>query len=127
MHDYMKYWRIVRYYYMAKYKISESTLELLLYLYSEKYFTESSMYIFAQTLVWDKARMSKLKKDGWIEIHRPHNINSATIWKVTFKTKSLSHLCTTSLRVVLYLRTISLIHCSKRQRASRTRPTRTLF
>ena len=89
MHDYMKYWRIVRYYYMTKHKISESTLELLLYLYSEKYFTESSMYIFAQTLVWDKARMSKLKKDGWIEMHRPHNTNSATIWKVTFKTKKL--------------------------------------
>lgn len=89
MNDYMKYWRIIRYYYMTQYKITEATLDLLLYMYSEKYFTEKDLYIFLQTFSWDKSRLYKLKKDGWIDLHRKKNINSPAIWKVTFKTKKL--------------------------------------
>ena len=35
--DYLKYWRVVRYYIRAKYKISTADLDILLFLYSEEY------------------------------------------------------------------------------------------
>jgi hypothetical protein len=74
---------------MTRYNITESTLELLLYLYSEKYFVENDLYIFLQTFSWDKKRLTRLKSDGWIDIHRRKNAYNPTIWKVTFKTKKL--------------------------------------
>lgn len=85
----MRYWRIIRYYYLKKYDISESDLDLLLYLYSEKYFKESDINIFSQTFKWDRYRLTKLKSKGFLDIHSHPHSNSPTIWKVTFKTKKL--------------------------------------
>ena len=36
--DYLKYWRVVRYIIKIKYGISTGELDMLLFLYSEKYF-----------------------------------------------------------------------------------------
>lgn len=89
MNDFMKYWRIIRYYYLKKYQITELELDLLLYFYSVKYFTESDCYIFLQTFKWDKNRLSKLKQKGFLEIHKNANAYSSTIWKLSFKGKKL--------------------------------------
>lgn len=35
--DYLKYWKVIRYFIKAKYKISTGELDMLLFLYSEKY------------------------------------------------------------------------------------------
>jgi len=89
MNDFMKYWRIIRYYYTQKYEITDRDLDLLLYLYSEKYFTKNDCYLFLQTLPWDKYRFTKLRNKGFIDIHAPANKHRSTIWKMTFKGKKL--------------------------------------
>lgn len=89
MNDFMKYWRIIRYYYLKKYQISESELDLLLYFYSVKYFTENDCYIFLQTFKWDRGKLTRLRQKGFIDIHKNAHANSATIWKMTFKGKKL--------------------------------------
>ena len=44
--DYLKYWRVVRYFIKAKYKLTQEDLDMLLFLYSEKYFDKSKFKEF---------------------------------------------------------------------------------
>ena len=64
--DYLKYWRVVRYYVKAKYKLSISNLEMLLFLYSEKYFGKPDFDEYAQIMSWDPKRFQSLVTQGWI-------------------------------------------------------------
>lgn len=68
--DYLKYWRIVRYYMKMKHGLTQTEIEVLLFLYSEKYFDKKKFYEFNTLLPWDKDRFEKLKKNGWIEVFR---------------------------------------------------------
>ena len=36
--DYLKYWKVIRQYVKVKYELTQSDLDMLLFLYSEKYF-----------------------------------------------------------------------------------------
>ena len=36
--DYLKFWRVIRYYVKAKHQISQADLDIILFLYSEGYF-----------------------------------------------------------------------------------------
>jgi hypothetical protein len=38
--DYLKYWRVIRYYIKNKYGLTQADLDILLFLYSEQYFTK---------------------------------------------------------------------------------------
>tara|TARA_B100000214_G_scaffold257319_1_gene189697 strand:- start:8467 stop:8919 length:453 start_codon:yes stop_codon:yes gene_type:complete len=71
--DYLKYWRVIRYFVMRKYKVNTQELDMLLFLYSEEYFNVDKFQEFNSLLGWNKNRFNKLKKDGWIEVIRPHN------------------------------------------------------
>ena len=42
--DYLKYWRVIRYFVKAKYGLSTADLEVLLFLYSEKYFGKGKSF-----------------------------------------------------------------------------------
>ena len=64
--DYLKYWRVVRYYVKAKYKLSISNLEMLLFLYSEKYFGKRDFDEYAEIMSWDPKRFQGLVTQGWI-------------------------------------------------------------
>ena len=66
-YDFLKYWRIIRYYFRVKYDLSQEDLDMLLF------------------LTWDRNRINRLKNKGWIEIFRRHNKNSATIYQLTYK------------------------------------------
>ena len=37
-HNYLKYWRIIRYWVKAKYNLTTPDIEMILFLYSEDYF-----------------------------------------------------------------------------------------
>ena len=40
MHNYLKYWRVVRYFIKAKYGLTQADLDMLLFLESEKFFSK---------------------------------------------------------------------------------------
>jgi hypothetical protein len=71
--DYLKYWRVIRYFIKAKYDLTTADLDMLLFLKSEPKFSKDKFDEFDELLSWDKNRFEKLKQEGWIEVFRVGN------------------------------------------------------
>ena len=88
--DYMKYWRVIRYFVKRKYQLNTAELDMLFFLYSEEYFTIDTFKEFNELLGWNKNRFTKLKKEGWIEVvsnARPGKVKS--LYGITYKTSHM--------------------------------------
>ena len=85
--DYLKYWRVVRYFIKAKYKLTQEDLDMLLFLYSEKYFDKSKFKEFNNLLGWNKNRFEKLRQQQWIEVFRKGTRSRRAIYALSYKTK----------------------------------------
>jgi hypothetical protein len=85
--DFMKYWRVIRYYVKAKYGITTADLDVLLFLYSEGYFNKQKFTEFNQVISWDKERFARLLRDGWISVFRTRRKNQTTLYEISFKGK----------------------------------------
>ena len=83
--DYLKYWRVVRYFVKSKYKISTGELDMLLFLYSEKYFGKDKFKEFDELLSWNVNRFDQLLKRGWIEVFRKRVGKNKTLYSLSFK------------------------------------------
>ena len=86
-HDFLKYWRVVRYYIKAKYGLSTPDLEMLLFLYSEDIFSKAKFEEFDNLLSWDEDRFDRLLRDGWIEVFRRRRKKYKTLYGLSFKTQ----------------------------------------
>ncbi|MGI9555933.1 MAG: hypothetical protein ACR2M9_03650 [Cyanophyceae cyanobacterium] len=84
--DYLKYWRVIRYYIKAKYGLTQADLDVLLFLYSEKYFSKDKFEEFDELLSWDVNRFDKLLRDGWIEVFRKRLRNIKALYQLSYKT-----------------------------------------
>lgn len=71
-YDFMKNFRIVKYWALKRYNISSSELEMLLHLYSYDLFTRADFQHFEGLLSWDKDRWREMQKKGWIVVWRDH-------------------------------------------------------
>jgi len=87
--DYLKYWRVIRYYTQRKYNLKTAELDMLLFLRSERYFTKQKFKEFNTLLSWDDKRFYKLMKEGWIERFSWKKKRHTTIYKVTNKSQSM--------------------------------------
>ena len=83
--DYLKYWKVIRQYYKVKYKITQSDLDMLLFLHSEKYFTRDRFDEFARILSWDRLRFDRLLKVGWLVIFRSKTGRTKTVYSLSEK------------------------------------------
>lgn len=83
--DYLKYWRVIRYFIKAKYKISQADLDILLFLYSEKYFDKDRFDDFGELLPWENGRFDRLRKEGWIDVFRPRRGRHKAMYQVSYK------------------------------------------
>ena len=72
-HDYMKYWRVIRYWAKAKYKIGTPDIDMLFFLYSEQIFNKTKFKEFEECMSWDEPRFHRLLKEGWIHIYKKLN------------------------------------------------------
>lgn len=92
--DYLKYWKVIRTYFKVRYKLRQADLDMLLFLYSEKYFNATTFQKYEDIFVWDKTRFTRLKKDGWIELFsskqpgRPA-MRSVAIYSLSYKAKRM--------------------------------------
>jgi hypothetical protein len=68
--DFLKYWRPIRQYMKVKYGVCQADLDMLLFLYTEPYFTRDKFDEFNALLPWDKQRFEKLRENGWIESYK---------------------------------------------------------
>ena len=64
--DYLKFWRVIRYYMKSKHNLSQADLDVILFLYSEGYFGQADFDKFAELVSWEVGRFKRLQKDGWI-------------------------------------------------------------
>jgi hypothetical protein len=87
--DYLKYWRVIRQYVKARYELSQSDLDMLLFLYSEGYFGKDKFKEFAQLVSWDVQRFDRLLRDGWIENFRQRKQGVKGIYCLSFKAKRM--------------------------------------
>jgi len=87
--DYMKYWRVIRYFILAKYKVSTSDLDVLMFLYSEMYFGKEQFNDYDELMSWDVNRFNRLVKEGWISVFRPKTKKSKTLYEVSYKGKRM--------------------------------------
>lgn len=83
--DYLKYWRVIRYFVKAKYGIGTAELDMLLFLYSEKYFSKDKFDEFDELLSWDVNRFDKLLRDGWITVFRKRSGKTKALYEVSYK------------------------------------------
>tara|TARA_R110000803_G_scaffold76747_2_gene141471 strand:+ start:29788 stop:30219 length:432 start_codon:yes stop_codon:yes gene_type:complete len=84
--DYLKYWRVIRYFIKSKYGLTQADLDILLFLYSEKYFSKDRFDEFDELLSWDINRFDKLLRDNWIEVFRKGAKNKRGIYQLSYKT-----------------------------------------
>jgi len=84
-HDYLKYWRVIRQFAKIKYELSQSDLDMLFFLYSEKYFDKDKFAEFDSLLGWDKNRFESLRTRGWIEVFRQRMGHRKAVYQLSVK------------------------------------------
>ena len=62
--DYMKYWRVIRYFVKRKYGINTEELDMLFFLYSEEYFNVDKFKEFNSLLGWNKKDLKNYARRG---------------------------------------------------------------
>ena len=87
--DCLKYWRVIRQYVKVKYSLSQSDLDMILFLYSEQYFGKDKFREFAEIVSWDSQRFERLRRDGWIENFRPRKGGVKGLYALSFKAKRM--------------------------------------
>ena len=85
--DYLKYWRVIRYFIKAKYGLNQADLDMLLFLHSEDIFSKDKFKKFDNMLGWDVSRFERLRKDGWIEIFRNRMGRRKALYQLSYKTQ----------------------------------------
>lgn len=90
--DYLKYWRVIRQYVKIKYNLTQCELDVLLFLYSEKYFGKDKFDDYEKLLSWDMNRFHKLKREGWIVKFRNRVGNRKALYQLTIKTTRMIQL-----------------------------------
>jgi len=71
-HNFLKYWRVIRYWAKRKYNITTEEIEMLLYLYDQPLFTRTEFIRFEGLLAWDKTRLNLFVEKGLIVVWREH-------------------------------------------------------
>ena len=89
MLDYLKYWRVIRYFIKSKYGLSQAELEMLLFLRSEKYFSKDSFDEYNELISWDKNRFEKLRSEGWIDVFRKKEANRRVVYQLSYKAQRM--------------------------------------
>tara|TARA_Y100000361_G_C11093902_1_gene307973 strand:+ start:449 stop:883 length:435 start_codon:yes stop_codon:yes gene_type:complete len=85
--NYLKYWRVIRYFIKAKYKLSQAELDVLLFLHDEKYFSKEKFEEFNNLLSWNVNRFDKLLRDNWIEVFRKRQGKNKTLYSLSYKSQ----------------------------------------
>jgi hypothetical protein len=87
--DYLKYYRVARYWARRKYNVNQNDLEVLLFLYSERFFTKTKFRQYENIFEWEKARWDKLSRDKWISMWRRTAPGQHAIYEVSLKGKRM--------------------------------------
>jgi len=87
--NYLKYWRVIRKFAQVQYELTQCDLDMLLFLYSEKYFGRDKFDEFDKLLGWDVMRFQRLVKKEWIVKFRNQVGKRKALYKLTHKAESM--------------------------------------
>lgn len=87
--DYLKYWRVIRQFIKSKYGLTQADLDMLLFLYTEDYFSKDKFQEFNELLSWDVTRFDRLRRDKWIEVFRKNMGKRKALYTLSYKTKRM--------------------------------------
>ena len=85
--DYLKYYRTARYWMKKRYGIGKDDLEVLLYLYSEGFFSKTKFREYENIFSWEKRRFDRLIAGKWISAWRKPSPGQHAIYEVSLKGK----------------------------------------
>lgn len=83
--DYLKYWRSIYHYTKVKHDITSADLDMMLFLYSEPYFTSKTFYEFNKILAISRTRLKRMIDAGWIDIFRKNKNNLGARYQLSRK------------------------------------------
>jgi len=83
--NYLKYWRVIRYFIKSKYKLTQADLDILLFLHDEPYFSKDKFNEFDELLSWNVNRFDQLLKNGWIEVFRKYDRKNKALYQLSYK------------------------------------------
>ena len=86
---FLKNWRIVKYYIMRKYNITQVELEIILYLYDENLFTKTDFKEFEQSMAWRKERFDQMIEKDYIRLWRKPEGRYSALYELTMKAKMI--------------------------------------
>lgn len=89
-HDYLKYWRVIRYWVKAKYGIGTPDIDMLLFLYSEDYFNKTKFKEFEELMSWDEKRFNTMLSNGYIQVWRKGYGKHTTLYELSHKGKTIA-------------------------------------
>jgi len=69
-HNYLKYWRVVRHWVTKSNDLSVADLDILLFLYDERYFRRADFLKVNRVVRWERDQFNRLIESGWIDIFR---------------------------------------------------------
>jgi hypothetical protein len=87
-HEFLKHWRVVRYYIKQKHGLSHADLDMLLFLHAHGRFTKQCFMEYGEILSWDPQRFHRLQKEGWIVIWRKQHGRVFSIYDLSHRAKS---------------------------------------
>lgn len=88
--DYLKYWRVVRQFIKVKHGLSQSDLDILLFLKSEEYFSKDKFKEFDDLISWERNRFERLRQEGWIEVFRKRMGKRKALYQLSQKSKRVT-------------------------------------
>lgn len=89
--DFLMYYKPVMYWFKKKNNMTQSEVEMLLYLYGHNLFSKKEFKTFGRLMSWDSDRFKKLMNDGWIVLWRKfsHKKNNHNLYTLSVKGKRL--------------------------------------
>ena len=88
--DYLKYWRVIRQFIKVKHGLTQSDLDILLFLKSEEYFSKDKFKEFDDLISWEKNRFERLRQVGWIEVFRKKMGKRKALYQLSQKGKRVT-------------------------------------
>lgn len=89
MHNYLKYWKVVKQFVKIKYKLSTADIEMLLFLRSEKYFSKEDFDEFNELFHWERNRFERLRQEGWVDVFRKKKGKSRVLYQLSYKAQRI--------------------------------------
>ena len=86
--DYLKYYRLVRYWARAYSGLAQAEIEMLMYLYSETFFDRKKFDEYCKVMGWNRSRFQQMRDGGWIDVWRERRGRQRTLYKMSIKARN---------------------------------------